>query len=123
MSRQLALLLGIAVLGGIGAVLRFALDGAVQRRAGGDLPAGTLTVNLSGSVVAGLLAGAGVEGDASVLVVIGCLSSFTTFSTWIFEAQRLAEEGELRTGALNVVLSLVAGLAAAALGRVLGEVL
>jgi fluoride exporter len=122
-SEQLALLFGIAVLGGIGAVLRFALDGAVQRRAGGDLPAGTLTVNLSGSVVAGFLAGVGIDGDESVLVVAGCLGSFTTFSTWIFEAQRLAEEGELRTGALNVFLSLAAGLAAAALGRFLGAVL
>ncbi|MCA1701597.1 MAG: fluoride efflux transporter CrcB [Actinobacteria bacterium] len=120
---ELALLLGIAALGGAGAVLRFSIDGIVERRARGDFPTGTLTVNLSGSVLAGLLLGAGLAGDASLLVLAGLFGSFTTFSTWLLEAHRLAEEGELRTGALNVAVSFAAGLAAAAVGRALGELL
>ncbi|MCA1697657.1 MAG: fluoride efflux transporter CrcB [Actinobacteria bacterium] len=120
---EVGVLLGIAALGGSGAVLRFALDGIVERRARGDFPAGTLTVNLSGSAVAGFLVGAGAGGDASLLLLAGFVGSFTTFSTWLLEAQRLAEEGALRTGALNLAVSFLAGLAAAAVGRALGELL
>lgn len=123
MIADAALVVGIAALGGTGALLRFLLDGFVQRRRSGDFPAGTLAVNLSGSVVAGVLTGAGIAGDESLLVLAGGLGSFTTFSTWILEADRLAEEGELRLGALNVVVSFAAGLAAAGAGYAVGELL
>jgi CrcB protein len=109
---------GVALLGGVGALLRFAVDGLVAERAGGsEFPWGTFAVNISGSFVLGLLAGASLHGDALRLAGTAALGSYTTFSTWMLEAHRLGEDGSLALGLLNVVLSLVVGMAAAALGR------
>jgi CrcB protein len=118
--RETALVIAIAGVGGVGAVLRFMLDGAVQRRVSGGFPVGTLTVNVTGSMAAGVLVGAGVVGDALLLVATAALGSFTTFSTWMLEADRLGEEGELRLAGLNIAVSLVAGLGGAGLGRAVG---
>ena len=112
--------IGVAVLGGAGGVLRFVVVGGVAARSDGELPVGTLAVNLSGAFVLGLLAGVALHGDALLLAGTATIGSYTTFSTWMLETQRLAEEGEGRAAALNVVLSLAAGLAAVALGRALG---
>jgi CrcB protein len=114
---------GLGVLGGAGALLRFQLEGAVQLRAGTDLPLGTLIVNVVGSLALGVLAGAGVGGDTLLLAGTGLLGSFTTFSTWMLETERLGEEGDDRTALVNLVAPLAAGLAAASLGWALGAVL
>jgi len=113
--------IGVALLGGVGALLRFFLDGAVALRAGRDFPFGTLTVNISGALVLGVLAGVALTGDALVLAGTATIGSFTTFSTWMFETQRLLEEGEVRNAGRNVAVSLALGLGAAALGRVIGD--
>lgn len=112
--------IGVAVLAGTGAVARFLLDAAVGARAGGRFPAGTLVVNISGAFALGLLTGLGVTGDALELAGTAFLGAFTTFSTWIYECQRLVEAGDAGAGAANVVVSLAAGLGAVALGRALG---
>jgi fluoride exporter len=114
------LVLAVAAVGGLGALGRFLLDGAVSERVRGQLPAGTLAVNLSGTLVLGLVAGLALHGDALVVVATGLLGSYTTFSTWIFESHRLGEEGRGRVALANLALSVVAGLAAVALGRALG---
>jgi fluoride exporter len=111
---------GVAVLGGAGAVLRFVVDGVVAERAPGELPLGTLAVNLSGAFLLGLAAGLALSGAALLLAGTAALGSYTTFSTWMLETQRLVEEGEGRDAVVNVALSLAAGLAAVALGRALG---
>lgn len=111
---------GVAVLGGAGALLRFLLDGFVSSRAGRELPFGTFAVNISGAFLLGFVTGISLSGDALVLAGGATLGSFTTFSTWMFETQRLAEEGEARGGAGNVAISLLAGLGAVALGRLIG---
>jgi fluoride exporter len=112
--------IGVAALGGAGAVVRFVVDGAVAARADGELPVGTLAVNLTGAFALGLVAGLALHGDALLLAGTATLGSYTTFSTWMLETQRLVEDGEGRVAALNVALSLVAGLAAVALGRAIG---
>lgn len=114
---------GVAALGGVGVVARFALDGAVSQRAGSGFPRGTLAVNLSGAFLLGLLVGADVAGDALLLAGTAALGSYTTFSTWMLESHRLGEDGELNRMWLNIAVSLLAGLAAAALGRALGGLL
>lgn len=114
--------LAAGLLGGVGAVARFALDAAVSERLAG-FPYGTLAVNLSGTMALGLLTGAAVRGDARVLVGTAAIGSYTTFSTWMFEAQRQGEQRQRLQVALNVVGSLALGLAAVALGRELGELL
>ncbi len=115
-----ALLLAVGLLGGAGAVARFTLDGAISSTLGRAFPFGTFAVNISGAFVLGLLVGASVSPDAMRLAGTGAIGAFTTFSTWMFESHRLAEDGSARLGAWNVAVSLLAGLAAAALGRLLG---
>ena len=112
---------GVAVLGGVGALLRFLLDGTVAARAGRDLPFGTFAVNISGAFLLGFLAGLSLRGDALVLAGGAALGSFTTFSTWTFESQRLVEEGEGANATANVAISLAVGLGAVALGRLVGS--
>jgi CrcB protein len=111
---------GVAVCGGLGSVLRFLVDGAVLRRVSSGLPVGTLVVNLSGAFVLGLLDGVVLPHDAALLVGTGVIGAYTTFSTWMLETQRLAEERRLGGAALNVTASLVAGLLVAWLGLRLG---
>lgn len=111
---------GVALLGGAGAVARFALDSAVSSRAGDAFPWGTLAVNVSGAFLLGVLTGPlGLTGDALLLAGTGLLGSYTTFSTWMLESHRLGEDGAAARLWLNLALSVAAGLAAAALGRAL----
>jgi CrcB protein len=114
-----AIVLGIGLIGGAGAIGRFLLDGLVSERAGSAFPWGTLAVNASGSLALGVVAGAGLDGDAYRLVATGLLGAYTTFSTWMLETQRLGEEDRLALGALNVAGSLAVGLAAVWIGRAL----
>lgn len=116
-----AVWIGVAVLGGCGALARFGLTLLVADRLHPHFPAGTLLVNLSGAFLLGLLAGAAVDGDARLLLGAGALGSYTTFSTWMVETQRIGEAGKGRIAVANVLLSVALGLAAAALGRVLGQ--
>jgi CrcB protein len=109
---------GVALLGGVGALLRFGLDAAVSSRFdAAEFPLGTFAVNISGAFVLGILTGAGLHGDALRLAGTATLGAYTTFSTWMFETHRLGEDGSFALAALNVVLSLLVGVSAAALGR------
>jgi CrcB protein len=118
-----ALWLGVAALGGLGAVARYAVSTAVARRGKGWFPWSTLAVNLSGTVVLGLLAGLALKGDALTLVGGSLLGSYTTFSTWMLDSERVAETHGGRAQAANLVGSLLLGLIAVALGRALGRAL
>lgn len=115
--------IAVALLGGAATVARFLLDAALAERVAGQFPVGTLAVNLSGAVVLGLLAGAALHGGALTVVAGGGLGSYTTFSTWMFESHRLGEAGRAELLWLNLGLSLIAGLAALALGHWLGGAL
>jgi fluoride exporter len=116
-------LLLIGALGGAGAIGRFLLDGAVSARVAGGFPFGTLAVNLSGAFLLGLLVGAALAGDSYRELGTGLVGGYTTFSTWTLESHRLGEDGEIGLGGANFVLSLLAGVAAAWLGRELGGAL
>jgi CrcB protein len=113
--------IGAAALGGAGALARFFVDGLIASRAGRPLPVGTFAVNITGALVLGLLVGAGLSDDALTLAGTAAIGSYTTFSTWMLETQRLAEEGETGNAAVNVLASLAVGLGALALGRVIGR--
>lgn len=117
---SLGTVLGIGLIGGAGALARFAADGIVAERVGRAFPYGTLAVNLLGAFGLGVLIGVGAGADADRLLGTGLIGAFTTFSTWVFESQRLGEDGSLRLGLLNLMLSLVLGVLAAWAGRHVG---
>jgi fluoride exporter len=112
--------IAVGLLGGIGALGRFFVDGIIAARTRHDFPLGTLVVNLSGATLLGLLVGLGFTGDGLLLAGTATLGSYTTFSTWMLESQRLVEDGELALAGANIVFSLVLGVGAVALGRLIG---
>ena len=112
--------IAVAAVGGLGAIARFVVDREVARRVGGAFPYGTLVINLSGSFLLGLVTGLALSTDAALIVGTATIGSYTTFSTWMLETQRLVEDAKLRGAAVNALLSLALGLGAVALGRTIG---
>lgn len=117
---SVAVWIAVGLLGGIGALGRFLVDGIVAARTRHEFPLGTLVVNLSGATLLGFLVGLGFTGNRLLLAGTATLGSYTTFSTWMLETQRLVEDGEVALAGANVVISLVVGVGAAALGRYIG---
>jgi fluoride exporter len=113
----------IALLGGAMAVARFALDALLSERPAQPFPLGILVVNLAGTLVLGVAAGAALGGEALTIVAGGVTGSFTTFSTWMLDTERLAGSGRGRLAALNIGLSLIVGFAAVVLAHRLGATL
>ena len=111
---------GVALIGGTGSVVRFVADGLVAARVGRGFPFGTFVINISGAIILGLISGLALRPDQALLAGTAAVGSYTTFSTWMLETQRLTEERQHRMAVLNVIASLALGIAAAALGRLLG---
>jgi fluoride exporter len=111
----------------VGAPARYLTDRAIQARHDTVLPWGTLAVNVLGSLVLGLLVGVGdghrVPGSLTLLVGTGFCGALTTYSTFSYETLRLYESGARLYAALNVAVSLLAGLAAAVVGVAIGSAL
>jgi CrcB protein len=113
---------GIAVFGALGAVARFHVDGVVSSRMPGEFPLGPLVVNLSGTFTLGVVVGAALSHHVLLLAGTGFLGGYTTFSTWMVESERLTEAGDLVLMVANLTLSLVLGVALAAVGWHVGRV-
>jgi CrcB protein len=113
----------VGLLAAIGAVARFALDGAVSRRVRSSFPWGILAVNGSGSLALGVLAGAGASGWTLRLAGAALLGSYTTFSTWIVDSGRMGEQGDAAWAWSNIAGSIVLGIGAVALGWAVGGLL
>lgn len=110
----------VLVGGAVGAPLRYLTDLLVQARHDSVLPWGTLTVNVVGSLVLGVVASAVVHAGSPAwlltLVGTGFCGALTTFSTFGFETFRLLEDGSWVEALANVGLSLVAGMLAVVAG-------
>lgn len=121
------ILLAIALAGAIGAPARFVVDGFVGDRLGRVFPWGTFLINVSGSLLLGLLTGVALyHGFPSVpkaFLATGFCGAYTTFSTFGYETVRLADENAGLLAAANALGSLAAGLAAAAAGLALAALL
>jgi CrcB protein len=119
------ILLGLTVAGALGSVLRYAVDQVVRGRGRSDFPSGILVVNVSGSLLLGLVVGSSLHHGVSPYWVTvagtGLIGAYTTFSTFAFDTHALLERGRWRPALANVVVSLGAGLGAAALGLALGS--
>lgn len=123
MNPGLFLLLSIA--GGVGAVLRFIVDGLVRSALGARLPWGTALINVTGSFLLGLLTGLVTRGmPVEVLLVLGTglLGGYTTFSTASVETVRLLQQRRVGASLLYGVGGLVLSVAAGALGLALSVV-
>lgn len=119
----LVVALGVFLFGGLGSAARFAVHRGVVRADPRDFPLGTFIVNICGAFLLGLLHGAAVAGGAVEIAGIGFLGGFTTFSTWMYESERLAVDGYASAAARNIAISSAAGLVAVALGVAVGGVL
>ncbi len=115
--------IAMTLAGGLGAVLRLVVDSAVKSRLGARFPYGTLIVNLSGAFLLGLVTSAALPSPVSLIVGAGMIGAYTTFSTWMLQTYELADGGELRYAAANIVIPAAGGLAAAALGYWLGTLI
>jgi len=113
----IALWAGVGLIGGLASIARFVVHGLWPLERSAGFPLGTLAVNLTGSLVIGLLVGAGVHGDAYLLDGTAAVGSYTTFSTWMLDTERLAHNGHVVRAASNIVVSLALGIAAVLLGR------
>ena len=112
---SLARWVGVAVLGGVGrARCASSLDGPCRARGGRAFPFGTLAVNLSGAVALGLRRRRSRStGDALVLAGTATIGSYTTFSTWMLETQRLDRgRGGSRRARRTSLVSVALGLGA-----------
>lgn len=123
---MMAKLAFVALGGGFGSVLRYVLAGWCQQLTRGSFPLGTLCVNVLGCLAIGLLKAAFngsvlIKEEYQIALVIGLLGGFTTFSSFAFETFIQANERNLLSAGLNVVLSVALGLVAVWIGYRLGE--
>ncbi len=114
-------MLALVALGGaLGAVLRYLVDRAVRARVHSMFPGGILLVNVAGSLVLGLLTGLLAAPHWQALIGVGLCGAMTTYSAFALDTVVLAESRERLLAMSYVVISLVAGLAAALIGLGVG---
>lgn len=117
---MIALMVGLGAL--VGAPARYLTDRAIQTRHDTVFPWGTLTANVVASIVLGVLVGAASHLDPQIVALAGTgfCGALSTYSTFSYETMRLTAEAARFYAVANIVLSLVAGIGAAALGLSIG---
>jgi len=114
-------LLLIAIGAAVGAPLRYLTDRFIQARHESVFPWGTLTVNVVGSMVLGVMVGLPANETVMALVGTGFCGALSTYSAFSYETLRLAQDGARFFAVANVIGSVIAGLGAAYLGLVIGQ--
>ena len=119
-----ALVIGIG--GFVGAVSRYGIAVWIGQRWGRSFPLGTFVINVSGSFLIGLLMTLMADRFTEnpqwrLLLVVGFLGAYTTFSTFEYETGALLKDGEWLFAGLNVVLSVIVGFVALKLGEVMAK--
>ena len=116
----------VAIGGALGAVSRYGMAVLVARLWTGEFPLATFLINISGSFILGFFATFAAEKSTldplwRLLVATGFVGAYTTFSTFEYETQALAENGAAMLALANIVASVIAGFAAVQLGVVLAR--
>jgi CrcB protein len=116
----------VLVGGGTGALARYLAGSAIMSRIGGRFPLGTLLINVSGSFFIGLLMTLFTERfqphpNWRLLLVVGFLGGYTTFSSFEWETYSAVREGGRWVGFVNVAASVILGYAAVWLGSLLAR--
>ena len=116
-------LLLVFVGGGLGATARFLVTTIMAGKLG-NFPLGTLTANFFGSLLMGLVVGilAGRHESIRLFVAVGFLGGFTTFSSFSAETLALIQNGQIFSATVNVIVSVIAGLIACAVGFKIGGI-
>jgi CrcB protein len=112
--------------GALGSSARYLVSSWMAGRFGSAFPWGTLTVNVAGSFLIGLIATladdvGSIGPEGRLFLVVGLLGGFTTFSSFSLETLRLAEQNEVVRALWNVLVNLALSLAAALLGIAVGR--
>lgn len=120
------MILYIALGSAFGGVARYVIGGWVQRATDTPFPTGTLVVNVTGSLLLGVLArtvlvAPGMSPEMRALLTIGFCGGYTTFSTFSLETVQLLEKGQLGRAALYALASVVLSLFALWLGYILAR--
>lgn len=110
----------------IGGVSRYAIGGAVQQRFGLAFPAGTLLVNITGSLLLGFilrfaLGGTQISPETRILLTTGFCGGYTTFSTFSYDTAVMFESGQYRRAVVYVTLSVVLSVLATFAGFALAQ--
>lgn len=117
--------LALAVAGGLGAMSRYSIDGFIRARVSDTTPWGTITINLTGSLALGLLAGltAALVLPAAALAIAGTgfLGGYTTFSTASTETVNILRDGRIGSGIVVGTGTLVAATLLAGFGLWIGS--
>jgi len=122
-------LLSVAIGGAVGALLRFFVSSGVYAWLGRGFPYGTLTVNVTGSFLIGLLTEAlilqrvAISLEYRAAILVGLFGSFTTFSTFSLETVYLIEQNNYGKDGWNIVVSVGACLFAVWIGLLSGRTL
>lgn len=116
----------IGIGGFVGAVARYGIAVWIGQRWGRSFPLGTFVINVSGSFLIGLLMTLMAERFTEnpqwrLLLVVGFLGAYTTFSTFEYETGALLKDGEWLFAGLNVILSVIVGFVALKLGEVMAK--
>ncbi len=114
--------------GFIGAITRYAMATWIGQKWGRTFPMGTFIINVSGSFLIGLLMTLLAERFMAnslwrLLLVVGFLGAYTTFSTFEYETGKLLKDSELLLAGLNVVLSVFLGFVALKTGEVIAKII
>jgi CrcB protein len=121
-------LLWVGLGGAVGAITRYAFGLWIAERLGTSFPSGTMVINVTGSLLIGLiltLLTDKVVADPAwrLLLVVGFLGGYTTFSSYAFEAMTLVSSGEWILALAYVLGSNVVGLLAAVLGAMVAQLI